>query len=95
MTPNHQRALNWIKQSFPNAEVSVAPSGSHLLKLKHNHYFISTGNGDSDYIGCIAEANESLLGEDWLRGNDLHDGEFSYENWLKIVEDINEYEKNS
>ncbi len=40
------------------------------------------------YLGCQAGSRKSRAGEDWSRGNDLADGEFSKETWIEILRDI-------
>lgn len=44
------------------------------------------------YLGCIASSRKPRAGEDWTRGNDLADGEFSQETWNNILADIVAYE---
>ena len=43
---------------------------------------------DNGYLGCIATSRKPRAGEDWNRGNDLADGPFGHETWLKILGDI-------
>ena len=47
------------------------------------------------YLGCIASSRKMRPGEDWVRGNDLADGEFCRETWIRILEDIVAYELKS
>lgn len=44
-----------------------------------------TGDG---YLGCTMSCRKPRAGEDWERGNDLPDGPFVNETWLKILEGI-------
>lgn len=44
------------------------------------------------YLGCQVETRKPRPGEDWNRGNDLADGNFSEETWLSILKDIIAYE---
>lgn len=44
------------------------------------------------YLGCIVQTRKPRAGEDWNRGNDLSDGQYSYETWIKIISDIVAYE---
>jgi hypothetical protein len=46
----------------------------------------------SSYLGCIASARKPRAGEDWGRGNDLHDGPLTEETWIGILGDIVSYE---
>uniref|UniRef100_A0A6M3K5Y7 Uncharacterized protein n=1 Tax=viral metagenome TaxID=1070528 RepID=A0A6M3K5Y7_9ZZZZ len=47
------------------------------------------------FLGCTASTRKARPGEDWTRGNDLADGEFNEETWLKILKDIVSYELKS
>jgi len=47
---------------------------------------------DRNYLGCTATARKSRAGESWSRGNDLADGEFTNETWIRIIESIVRYE---
>jgi len=44
------------------------------------------------YMGCGACSRSWRAGEDWHRGNDLPDGEFSETLWLRILTAILSYE---
>lgn len=44
------------------------------------------------YLGCIGQVRKSRAGEDWNRGNDLADGNYSQETWQEIKDDILAYE---
>ena len=44
------------------------------------------------YLGCGARSRVVRPGEDWLRGNDLPDGQFSRETWDRIVAAMTRYE---
>lgn len=59
------------------------------LYTENYHYQIScTGN----YMGCIVTSRKYRAGEDWLRGNDLHDGPLEDVTFAKILFDIVAYE---
>lgn len=58
---------------------------------KYNIAF-GLGHTGKTYLGCTVNARKALPGEDWTRGNDLHDGNFSFETWVKIMQDIISYE---
>ncbi len=47
---------------------------------------------DHDYLACGVNARMPRAGEDWTRGNDLPDGEFSRKTWEKIKNAIIQYE---
>lgn len=44
------------------------------------------------YLGAMGGTRKPRAGEDWTRGNDLADGEFSEQTWIKILHDIIGYE---
>lgn len=44
------------------------------------------------YLGCTATNRKPLIEEDWTRGNDLADGKFSHETFVKVLLDIVGYE---
>lgn len=61
------------------------------LYTDNNRYQISIRppvNGDGGYLGCTSTSRSWRAGEDWHRGSDLHDGDFSEETWNKIISDI-------
>lgn len=43
---------------------------------------------DTGYLGCTVKNRMPHPGEDWIRGNDLTDGGFSYDTFRKIIFDI-------
>lgn len=50
------------------------------------------GKKDGGYLKCIAEARKPRAGEDWNRGNDLANGNYSEKIWQEIKDDILAYE---
>jgi len=65
------------------------------LFTENNSYSIvaypSSEEKDS-YLGCIGDSRKPRAGEDWTRGGDMADGDFSEETWFKILSDIVGYE---
>lgn len=57
-----------------------------------NIYAINARVGTVSYLGCIATARMPRAGEDWSRGNDLPDGNFSQETFDNIMKAIVGYE---
>lgn len=49
-------------------------------------------NDPSGYLCCGAQSRKFRTGEDWFRGNDLPDGNFSEETWREILCGIVRYE---
>ena len=65
------------------------------IATERNTYSISAHKPDDNrrgYLGCIASIRKPRFGEDWTRGNDLHDGPYSEETWNGILSDIVSYE---
>ena len=44
------------------------------------------------YLGCGVLTRKSRAGEDWVRGNDLPDGDFTEQTWTRILNAIVCYE---
>lgn len=60
-----------------------------------NRYHISAGPSGGrygGYLGCTAQSRKPRAGEDWCRGNDLHDGPCEEATWIGILGDILSYE---
>jgi len=80
--------------------ISITKEGVVRLKLYTNENFYSIsatppGSRHPDglgYLGCIAKSRKPRAGETWTRGNDLPDGYFCYETWIKILGGIVGYE---
>jgi len=66
------------------------------LFTKDNCYSIVAIGKDrpekGSYMGCQVSIRKPRAGEDWIRGNDLADGDFSHETWEKIKNDIIAFE---
>jgi hypothetical protein len=43
-------------------------------------------------MGCVVSCRKPRAGEDWTRGNDLPDGAYCYETWIKIKNAIIKHE---
>lgn len=58
--------------------------------LGHCRYLISVHiyENRKSYLGCIMNSTRYLVGEDWMRGSDLSDGEFNRDTFDKIIRDI-------
>ncbi len=48
----------------------------------------SSHSPDKTYLGCVYDSRRPRAGEDWTRGGDLADGDFSYDTWVEILSDI-------
>ena len=73
-------SLNEDKKSF-----------SCKLFTQDNKYSISgtlPTNNSQGYLGCIYTQRKPRVGEDWVRGNDLPDGVYNKDTFLKIMRSI-------
>jgi len=60
---------------------------------EHKYFIVAIErNTGKSYLGCQVSTRKSRAGEDWARGNDLPDGDFTKETWNSIVEAIVRYE---
>lgn len=48
----------------------------------------SSRDGGNSYLGAIVMSRKPRAGEDWSRGGDLADGDFSATTWVEILGDI-------
>ena len=72
-------------------------TGRSLCFYTQDHqYFINAIERYTDdkksYLGCQVSARKTRAGEDWIRGNDLPDGEFNKKTWDRIIYAIVSYE---
>lgn len=44
------------------------------------------------YLGAVMSSRKPRAGEDWMRGNDLGDGEYTEDVWIRIMADIISHE---
>jgi hypothetical protein len=66
---------------------------THFYTETHRYHISAClHKDDSTYLGAIASTRKPRAGEDWTRGNDLPDGDFSQETWNKIKNAIIRYE---
>ncbi|KKN07040.1 hypothetical protein LCGC14_1071190 [marine sediment metagenome] len=59
---------------------------------KYNIVAYAPSDDYSGYLGAMGSSRKPRAGEDWTRGNDLADGDFSQETWIEILGDIVGYE---
>lgn len=105
---NIQDFKKWLERDFsPKDVVHVITDQAHGGSGKSEHTFriflytatnrfsitaISRDPSQKDYLGCIAQSRKARTGEDWLRGNDLPDGDLSENTWQQILIGILRYE---
>jgi len=58
----------------------------------YKYYIVALVREDHDYLGCQVSCRKPYAGENWHRGNDLPDGPFTRETWLRILNGIVRYE---
>ena len=81
-----------IPERWPS-EKDGETRGKYVIATSRNTYFITAiERDDCGYLGCVATSREARAGEDWLRGNDLPDGDMSEETWHRIKDGILKYE---
>ena len=63
---------------------------------KNNRYYIvvapSSSRDGTTYFGCQVSDRKPRAGETWTRGNDLPDGKFNEDTWIRIKNAIISYE---
>lgn len=67
----------------------------HLVIFTNDHRYhvsLSVKDNGRTYMGCIAQTRKPRAGENWERGNDLHDGPFTWDDFVAIMLDIAAYE---
>ena len=67
----------------------------HLVLYTNDHRYhvgLHLKDDGSVYMGCMAQARKPRAGENWDRGNDLHDGGFTWDDFVAIMLDIAAYE---
>ena len=96
-----KQLIEWIEQmkyGYRDSDLYLyeefTPTGLKRIRVKlftltNVYNIVVTANG---YFGCTASSRLPRAGEDWTRGNDLADGDFSKETWIKILGDIIGYE---
>ena len=86
---------SWIGAKYGTHNILAVLSSDHLrLRWYTRDSLISVSvrlpgqNGSArGYLGATASSRAPRPGETWTRGNDLADGPYSHETWLKIVAD--------
>jgi len=93
--PEGQQFVGWLEDfKFNNPEyINVTINGEDVFgitiyTITNTYAFRIT----KTYLGCTASTRMPRAGEDWMRGNDLPDGEFSKETLVKILGAILFYE---
>lgn len=96
-----ERISHWLsemKHGYRGEQIESAmvTKGDRLIIVIYttvNEYqIVASVDSEKTYLGATASSRTPRAGEDWTRGNDLADGEFSKETWHKILADIVGYE---
>lgn len=71
-------------------DIKLRPALHVLLWTADHEYHICAllRDGKPKYLAGNANCRKSRPGENWHRGNDLADGDFSHETWTAIMFDI-------
>lgn len=92
---------SWLREISPYGQMEkhvlfdYRDKGEEVINAKiytKNHVYSISAHLDGGYLGCIARTTFHRPGEDWVRGNDLPDGDFSQETWNSIKTAIIKYE---
>lgn len=60
---------------------------------EHKYFIVAVERSiGRSYLGCQVSTRKMRAGEDWVRGNDLPDGEFTKKTWDDIIGAIVRYE---
>lgn len=75
----------------------VSASRVEILFYTRDHCYrivatVGGHKGEKGYLGATVMTRKPRAGEDWERGNDLHDGRRTKETWDKILLDVLRYE---
>ena len=82
-----------VSDESNNPEEGVREIKIELFTEKHVYHIVGRDRKEGrSYLGCIANNRAPLPGESHTRGNDLADGDFTFETWCNIVLDILSYE---
>ncbi len=88
-----EQLIEWVEQmkyGYRDSDLYLHEENDKTIRIRlytlTNVYFIvATSTG---YLGATVSSRKSRAGEDWTRGSDLADGEFSKETWFAILGDI-------
>jgi hypothetical protein len=92
--------MNDMKHGYRNEDLYMVVEDKRILIYMFtltNEYRIvavckNEGVLNRGYLGATASSRTPRAGEDWTRGNDLADGDFSKNTWHRILSDIVGYE---
>lgn len=73
-------------------ELNVAKLDDIVKLVLFTEKYKYTINAKPTYLGCTVSSRTPRAGENHTRGNDLADGKFGYDTWIKIVHDVVGYE---
>ncbi len=89
-------SISWLNsERNPAAHLEPLPENTLRFKIytdKNSYQIVAHERDKNSYLGCQGSSRKPRAGEDWTRGNDLHDGDFSEETWHRILGDILSYE---
>lgn len=94
MSAQHQLKVWLTNQGFRSKHLrwEHTEDGIHkhvVFATTKNNYHLSFAD---DYLGLTVSSRVSRPGENWSRGNDLHDGDFSKETFDSVLRDVLSYE---
>ncbi len=80
------RFVDDVPQPKISTKYGLISASYELRTTNHAYHLMTSVDSDGGYLGCIVTEISSD------RGNDLHDGKFSYQTWVGILSDIVAYE---
>lgn len=89
--PGNLENLIQTLKSYKNEEEEIKEICLYTNENKYKIYAVDRKKDDG-YLGCSVTTRKMRAGEDWFRGNDLIDGPFLRETWLRIMCSIVNYE---
>lgn len=83
-----KQLVEWLQtyKFFNPKKIEVASNKPDVLRVKlytDRHVFAIVAR--ADYLGCVASTTKPRPGEDWTRGSDLPDGDFSRDTFRSIL----------
>jgi hypothetical protein len=85
---------NFILELEGHSVPGVEVARKICFYTEEHQYFITAieRTKDDGYLGCQVNCRKARAGEDWIRGNDLPDGDFTKATWDKILMAVINYE---
>lgn len=84
---------NFIQEDSGEGSSKEVTRRFYFYTDEHKYYIVAIERSvGRSYLGCQVSTRKPRAGEDWSRGNDLPDGDFTKETWNSIIEAVVRYE---